>query len=203
VADKDQKSDILMVIDGYNPRTVEGESTDDNYTGAIELRTFSFGGPTKGREKSSNRSTTDLSQVMDRKQKFENDEDGEDNKPDKIRTTIEFDVTKDMDYSSPVLLQAFCKNLTAESEPFKKVVIYCRLPGSPSPIVAVEVTFRNVYIVNFSMDVSGSDSVPTEKIKFVFDELELKYSPQKTSGDAAPPGIFGFNFKDKKQKKMM
>ena len=112
-----------------------------------------------------------------------------------------FQITKQIDKASPILMQAYFSNSfkpkRQESNSFAEAKLIVRKTGgggSKSHKVFLSLTFRGVYIVGYELETMGKDP-PQETIDFCFQTCEMNYARQLASGEVAKnPKIKGWNF---------
>lgn len=113
----------------------------------------------------------------------------------------QFQITKQIDISSPFLMQAFMSNsykpkrkeYNSFSEAKYTALKLGHSKSSPKPFL--EITFRNAYIVGYEIETQGKDP-PEETVSFCFQECEVKYTQQEKTGEmSTSPKIKGWNFK--------
>jgi len=209
---------LFLDIKGATGQSLQGGSNDEEYHDKIEILSFSFGGPAislsedEGKKKTSFKVTQKFKGAM--KQMIEHGKDKR--KPpgnldqtvettytldDSEHDTFSFRITKDFDYSSPDLLQSYAKNLGAKPVAFQSATIYCRIdiPG-PAHLLTYQLTFENVWVVNYEMSVSDDGSTPDERIEFVFTKCTMTYTPQMPDGSAGTAmSPVGWDFQKKER----
>jgi type VI protein secretion system component Hcp len=162
-------ADIFLELISLSGSQVKGESQDDAFPFHIELKSFSLRGPSF------------TSRQRDEEDKY--DDDGKRVlKPPKSFTLT---ITKDVDKSTPTLVQTYSKNLGVNSQPFSKAIVRCRLPHAGSHLVFLALIFTEVHLTKYDVDLKGETSIPEESINFAFKGLEIQYSPQTNTGDAS------------------
>jgi type VI protein secretion system component Hcp len=116
-----------------------------------------------------------------------------------------FEITKDIEAASPLLMQAFFSNSfkekRQENNSFSEAKVTIRRTGGGStankPYLVF--TFGGVYIVAYEFETADDES-PEETIAFCFQTCEMKYTAQKATGDLeAQANIRGWNFVSQKQ----
>jgi type VI protein secretion system component Hcp len=162
------KADIFLELIGLGGTQIKGESQDAAFPYHIELKSFSMRGPSY------------TSKQRDEDDKY--DEEGK--RVPKPPKRITFTITKDVDKSTPALVQTYSKNLGVNSQPFSKAVLRCRLPHADSPLVFLALIFTEVHLTKYDVDLKGETSIPEETIDFAFTGLEVQYSPQTNTGEA-------------------
>jgi type VI protein secretion system component Hcp len=115
-----------------------------------------------------------------------------------------FEITKDIDASSPILMQAFFSNSfkekRQENNSFSdaKVSIRRTIGGSHANKPYLVFAFRGVYIVTYEFETADDES-PEETIAFCFQTCEMRYSQQMADGDLEQAYIRGWNFVTQKE----
>lgn len=117
-----------------------------------------------------------------------------------------FQVTKEIDVSSPFLMQAFLSNSfkpkRKEYNSFSEAKITVRKLGhstnAPEPFL--EISFRSAYIVGYEVETRGKDP-PEETVSFCFQACEIKYVSQAGTGKmtASTSNIKAWDFKAQKE----
>lgn len=216
---------LFLDIKDASGQSIQGGSNDEEFHDKIEILSFSFGGPAislsqdEGKKKTSFKVTQKIKGSV--KQMMEQAKDKRKGKAlgkagnleetvettytldDSEHDTFSFRITKDFDYSSPDLLQSYAKNLGATPAAFQSATVYCRIdiPG-PAQLVVYQLTFENVWVVNYEMSVSDDGSTPDERIEFVFTKCTMNYTPQMpdgTAGTAMSPVGWDFQKKERYQ----
>jgi type VI protein secretion system component Hcp len=214
---------LFLDIKDSSGQSIQGGSNDKEFHDKIEILSFSFGGPAislsdeESKKKTSFKVTQKIKgsvkqmmeQVKDKRKgpgKGGNHEETVETTytlDDSEHDTFSFRITKDFDYSSPDLLQSYAKNLGASPTAFQSATIYCRIdiPG-PAQLVIYQLTFQNVWVVNYEMSVTDAGSTPDERIEFVFTKCTMAYTPQMpdgTAGTAMSPVGWDFQKKERYQ----
>ena len=113
-----------------------------------------------------------------------------------------FQISKEIDVSSPFLMQAFMSNSfkpkRKEYNSFSEAKLTAHKLGhsKATPKIYLEITFRGVYIVGYEIETRGKDP-PEETVSFCFQACEIKYTSQAMTGQltSANSNIKGWNFK--------
>jgi type VI secretion system secreted protein Hcp len=144
-------SAYFLKIDG-----IDGESTDANHAGQIEINSWSFG--------VSNASTIGSATggAGAGKAKFQ-----------------DFHVTKRIDKATPLLALA-----CAQGRRIPKATFVVARPGDGGSVDYYRVTLTNVLCDSFSQQGDQSD-LPTETVSLNFGKLTVEYKPQKPDGTDA------------------
>jgi type VI protein secretion system component Hcp len=194
---------------------IKGECTDEIFKGLIELDSFSMDAEkdAKGRlegedkvppvaRKHTNTPEVSLGPLQDT----------DDATPDRSvgKDAFSFKITKDMDISSRFLLQNYCFTWRGDSKPFDTAEIYFRkggwndAPGATGDSVSFLVLkFTKPYVFEYSLDV-GDTSIPSEEVKFYFENYTMQYSRQLETGDIGTGEgnqlELGWDFNENKEK---
>lgn len=113
-----------------------------------------------------------------------------------------FQITKEVEKSSPFLMQAFFSNSYKPNRKnynsFSEAKITVRKLGhsTKQPTPFLEITFRGVYIVGYEVETKGTEA-PEETVEFCFQTQEIKYTAQTEGGElkSSNSNIKGWNFK--------
>ena len=151
-------SDFFLDLDG-----IEGESTDQDFKGKIEIETFGFGVSNEGTMAKGGGGGTGRA-------KFEN-----------------ITITKVIDKSSPKLFKS-----AATGDHIKKAVISARkASGKGNQYVYVSYTLEDVMVTGYSTTAVPGNPVLQETVKLDFTRIKIEYKPQKADGTpegAVPAG---------------
>lgn len=214
---------LFLDIKDASGQSLQGGSNDKQFHDKIEILTFSFGGPAISLSENEAKKRSDLKvmrklkssmkQLMKKSRGKRKGKGSDKNGPaeETIETTVtgaeaehdtfSFRITKKYDYSSPDLLQSYCKNMGNEPAAFQSAAIYCRIDiTGPAQLVTLQLNFANVWVVNYEMSISDETSIPDERIEFVFTKCSMTYTPQLpdgTAGTAMAP--VGWDFQKKEQ----
>jgi len=113
-----------------------------------------------------------------------------------------FQITKEVERSSPCLMQAFFSNSykpkRKEYNSFSEAKVTVRKMGhsTKAPTPFLEITFHGVYVVGYEFETQGKEA-PEETVEFCFQTCEIKYISQAMTGElhSANSNIKGWNFK--------
>jgi type VI protein secretion system component Hcp len=169
--------DMFLQLTSGSGSAIAGESQDSAFPGQIELKTFSLKGPAVTTKQDD--STGDDDEDDKKSKKTGTDKKKKKKKP-KVFT---FSITKEVDKSTPVLLQTYSKNLETNAEPFSQAVVTFRLPHAGTRLVFLQMTFAEVLLTKYNVDLKGESSVPEESIDFRFNALQIEYTPLTSTGD--------------------
>ncbi len=148
-------SDLFLDLDG-----VEGESTDQDFKGKIEIETFSFGVSNDGSMAKGGGGGTGKAQ-------FQN-----------------LSIGKILDKSSPKLFKA-----AATGDHIKKAVISARkASGKGNQYVYLTYTLEEVMVTGYSTTATMDDPIIRETVTLDFTRIKVEYKPQKADG--TPEGSF-------------
>jgi len=154
----DAAVDMFLKIDG-----VDGESTDKEHAGEIEILAWSWG--------MSNPSTTQT---------------GEKGGAGKVNIQ-DISFTKYIDKSSPMLFLKVCNG-----DFFADATLVVRKAGSNS-IEFEKITMTNVLVTSISMGGSGGEDRLTENITLNFEKVTTEYTEQDSTGKAVGTSTFEWN----------
>ncbi len=147
----DAAVDMFLKIDG-----VEGESTDKEHAGEIEILAWSWGMSNPGTMHTGGGGGAGKVSVQD----------------------ISF--TKYIDKSSPMLFLKVCNGKS-----FPEATLVVRKAGSNS-IEFEKITMTNVLVTSISMGGSGGEDRLTENITLNFQKVDWKYNEQLSDGSGGP-----------------
>jgi type VI protein secretion system component Hcp len=120
----------------------------------------------------------------------------------KIEEDYQFQITKEVETSSPFLMQAYlsnsCREKRKEYNSFSDATVTVRKLGhtTKQPTPFLEISFKGVYVVGYEIETQGNDP-PEETVSFCFQTCEIKYISQAMTGElsSANSNIKGWNFK--------
>lgn len=162
-------TDIFLELVNKSGSQIKGEAQDAAFPYHIEIKGFALRGPSFTTKKA------------DETDKYD-DEGQRIPKPPK---TFVFTVTKEVDKSTPVLVQTYSKNLGINAEPYSKAIVRFRLPHAETRLVFLALIFTEVHLTKYDVELKGETSIPEESIEFAFKTLEIQYSPQTNTGEAS------------------
>jgi type VI protein secretion system component Hcp len=162
-------TDIFLELVSKSGSQVKGEAQDAAFPYHIEVKEFNLRSPPLTNKKA------------DEEDKY----DDEGKRIPKPPETFLFTVTKEVDKSTPVLVQTYSKNLGINAEPYSQAIVRFRLPHAESRLVFLAMIFTGVHLTKYDVDLKGETSIPEETVEFAFKTLEIQYSPQKNTGDAS------------------
>jgi type VI secretion system secreted protein Hcp len=155
--------DIYLQLDG-----VTGESTRQNYSGWIELDSFSFG--------ASNPVSIGTGSTGAGAGKV---------------SLSSFNVMKRTDSSSPVLFQKCCMG-----QHFSKASIALNKAGGVASVKFLVYDFTEVFAESIQWSGGqGGDDTPAEAISFAFASINVTYTPQKVDGTPGSAVVAGWDVK--------
>jgi type VI protein secretion system component Hcp len=178
---------ILVGDDGV----IAGETTDramsaanvvvngKQYTGvAIEITDFSLSGQASGASRS---------------------DPSEKKSSPRLNDKLTLNVTKNLDSSSPLLMNAYGQHLQTtltgkDLKPFKQLEIRVRKAGDVGPgggakqAQYLSLVFELVYLAKYTCGGANQSNMdmPTEALEFRFKKVSMSYWPQQTSGGISP-----------------
>jgi type VI protein secretion system component Hcp len=124
----------------------------------------------------------------------------------KVEDDYRFQVTKQIERSTPFLAQAYFSNSFKpkrhDYNSFSEVKVSFRKLGAHAkhPKSFFSLTFRDVYVVGYELQTQGPEP-PTETVDFCFQTCEMSYRPQSKDGTLGTPNIQGWNFVGQKEMK--
>lgn len=183
--------DVFLEIMKSGNRSLKGETRDKEFgrRGAMEINSFKLGsGDVQGaireaeqeeRKSPSQKWKAAKRDAMDMGDSMEMDE------PDEDKFT--FSIAKTFDSASPDLFVAYCETAALKTKPFEKAILTVRKTGQ----VYLVITFEQVYVTEYGMDLSSGDAdgIPDEDITFCFSTCKLQYWKQLDSGKLDPQVI--------------
>jgi len=195
-----------------------GETTDAAHAGSvqaakIEVTFFRFGSAKslskakaqRERDKLDEEKRDDKDEEADDAQSVRNARERPTEKTGKKEDDFRFQITKQVDKATPVLMQAYYSNSfkpkRQECNSFAEAKLIVRKLGGGNKAhrAYLEMTFRGVYIVGYELETMGKDP-PQETIDFCFQTCEMSYAQQLASGDLVKdPNIKGWNFLAQKE----
>lgn len=203
----DTNSDVFLELKDSSGEQIKGDCSDKTYAGMIELADFEI----------SARSMADRqkSEAMQEMAESGGGEGGKQSPPPNIDTkhfekqkpgepkgVFTLKVTKPTDSSTPSLCLSYSKNLRSSKDCLQSGKLVVRKRGGGG-LVFLTVLFKNLYVVNYNMNLSGGKgasgtSQMEEDVEFVFEACAIKYVQQAKSGAATSPGYASWTFKDPK-----
>ena len=156
--------DYFLKIDG-----IDGESTDEQHKGAVNVESFSWGASQAGSFATGGGGGAGKVQFQD------------------------FHFTANTSKASPKLFLA-----CATGEHIKKAQLFCRKAGGASAngggFEFLKLTLEDVLVSSFNQSGNNGD-FPKESVSFVFGKIEVQYIPQKSDGTADAAVSAGWNVK--------
>jgi type VI protein secretion system component Hcp len=201
----DSNADVFLELKQSNDEKLEGDCIDIKFAGMIEIEDFEV----------SARSMADRQKAEAMESMLEASTEG--GKTDTVRGDVDLrhlenkgakgvftlKLTKVTDSTSPSLALSYSKNLRSEKDSFKEGKLFVRKRGgSGSGVVYLTYMFKNLYVVNYNLNLSGGKgdsgtSIPEEDVEFVFESLAMKYVQQAKTGGGEPSRIASWSFKGK------
>ncbi len=201
---------LRLVRDGH---PVQGESSDEDYPGIIEILTFEFGSMQAfddsyfAVQKVADRRQVGLERMRESVagsgggakamiQGFENLDQFE-GKDLSEQEACQFEITKVLDWSSPDLFQAYC----SVQNPEKKIVfdsaqVSLRKTTGGKSTTYLDFHFSDVAVASYSLEVSA-DAMFKETMSFSFGSVRMEYKPQDETGGFGAPVKTGWSFIDR------
>lgn len=193
---------------------VKGESTDVDYPDILEIQSFEFGSMQAFEDsyyavqKVSDRRQSSLGRMRESvaasgggvramAQGFENLEQFE-GKDLSEEDACQFQIIKQLDWSSPELFQAYC----SVQHPEKKIVFDSaqvslrKTTGGAKSETYLEFHFEEVAVASYTLEIS-SDAQFKETINFSFGRVRMEYKPQTKTGSLETAVKSGWSFIDK------
>ncbi len=188
-------ADVYLYL--YNGSTiVQGSCLDSVFLNSIQLKTFSLEA-----EASVSTDLEDAKLLETRADMLEMPFSGEVAKAEKPLDSFSIDFTKEFDRSSTELFKNYALAATQATTYFTKGEVYCRIVGpplqpgqKPAQICFLFYEFTNLYVYEYSLEVSGESSIPTETVKMYFDKYRITYRQQLSSGKLGTPLALGWDF---------
>jgi len=206
---------FLQLVQGGQP--VKGESTDAEFTDAIEIQSFQFGSMSGFTDSDGLYAAQDASRrgaVAQTRLEGENfggiaslfgdDEpvatfDEKDLKEFEGKDLADvdacnFQIVKQLDAASPNLFRAYCTTQDLEHrEVFESATISLRKATGGARLPFLKYTFNDVVVVGYSLEI-GSDASPKETISMSFAKCRAEYKQQSKSGELSPTVQGGWDF---------
>ncbi len=167
-------SDIFLKLVAKSGKPVEGGSQDAAFRGQIEISSFALTGPAFSRDGSKKPPSPSATKG----------EDGKEVAAPAKPKAICFNISKDVDRSTPVLVQTYSKNLGSNTEPYTEATVSFRLPHDKESLVFLTLTFTDLFLTKYDVELGEESSIPKEKIEFAFKQLKIEYTAQDDSGGA-------------------
>lgn len=187
---------------------ISGESLDDKLNekgrakAIIEIKSFRFGDA---------KSLAKAKEADKKAAKNKGDDDDEEEKEpvradvgtskktNKVEDDYRFQITKQVEKSTPYLVQAYFSNSykpkRKKYNSFDEARVTFRKIGAHAshPKAFFTLTFRGVYIIGYDLSTQGAEP-PEETVDFCFQTCEMMYKPQLHDGSLGPPNVQGWNF---------
>jgi type VI secretion system secreted protein Hcp len=155
-------SDYFLKIDG-----IDGESTDEQHRGEIEIQSFSWGMSNSGTFSGGTGGGAGKVSMQD------------------------FHFTRRLDKASPLLMLA-----CATGQHIPSAVLVCRKSGGDGkPVEYYTITLSDLIVSGVSTGGSSDDEMPTESFSLNFAKIEWKYVPASPDGVAGDPVRAGFDLR--------
>lgn len=194
---------LKLVKSGH---AIEGESTDADYPGLIEIVSFTFGSSSGFPDKEGLYAAQDANARHGVAQSRFNDNGYIDMASlfgDEPAPPPEFDegelkdfegtdlaevdackitLSKELDLSSPDLFRAYCSTQDLNNrEVFETATLYIKKATGGGRKVFLTFVFSDVVVAGYTLDIGG-DAVPKETINLVFGKCRVEYKPQEAGG---------------------
>ena len=194
---------LKLVKDG---QPIEGESTDAEFPGLIEVISFSFGSSQGFPDDEGLYAAQDANQRHSVAQGRFNDNGALGIASlfgDEPSEPVEFDegelkdlegtdlaevdackltISKELDLASPDLIRAYCSTQDLNNrDVFESGTLYIKKASGASRKVFLTFVFSDVVVTGYTLDIGG-DAVPKETISLVFGKCRVEYKPQAAGG---------------------
>lgn len=201
---------LKLVKDG---QPLKGESTDAEYPEVIEVLSFEFGSMSAFEDgyyavqKVSERRQASLARMRDSvaaagggvramKQGFEKLQTFE-GKDLSEQEACQFQIIKQLDWSSPDLFQAYCSVQNPEKKVvFESAQLTLRKTTGGNQGAFLDFHFQDVAVAQYTLEVS-SDAMFRETIHFSFGACRMEYKPQTKAGGFENAIKSGWSFLDR------
>jgi type VI protein secretion system component Hcp len=111
----------------------------------------------------------------------------------------QFQITKQLDWSSPDLFQAYCSVQNPEKKiVFDSAVVSLRKTTGGDLATFLEFHFSDVSVASYTLEVSA-DAMFKETISLSFGRCRMEYKPQNASGGFDTPVKSGWSFLDRSE----
>lgn len=196
--------------DGKMRNSIKGETADTkkrrggNTPAAMEITQFTFA---NSKALAAMKQQEDLQELMESRAEASGDESMEMNMPPmgksasqrtgKVEDDYRFQVRKQVDVASPLLMQAYFSNshsgIRPEFNDFKLAKLTFRKTDSAGPKTYLTILFGGVYVVGYRLETEGKEP-PGETVEFCFQTCEMIYRPQSKAGSLGTKNIKGWDF---------
>jgi type VI protein secretion system component Hcp len=103
-------------------------------------------------------------------------------------------ITKPVDYASPDLFCAYCKQKADKKLFFDKAKLVVRKAGAQKPLVYFVLQMERVVIESYKLNADDPDDLPDEDITLSFVSMRIFYYPQKSDGSLGTQQFAGWDF---------
>jgi type VI protein secretion system component Hcp len=195
---------MVAQVSGESLDSKQGDKGSSN--AIIEIMSFRFGDAkslAKAKEadkKAAKRSGDDDDDEPDRAEVSAGKRTG------KVEDDYRFQITKQIEKSTPYLAQAYFSNSFKpkrhDYNSFSEAKVLFRKLGAHAkhPKSFFSLTFRGVYVVGYELQTQGPEP-PTETVDFCFQTCEMSYRAQSKDGTLGAPNIQGWDFVGQKEMK--
>jgi type VI protein secretion system component Hcp len=114
--------------------------------------------------------------------------------PDRPTPFFKLKITKAVDYASPDLFCAYCKQKADKKLFFDKAKLVVRKSGAQKPLVYFVVQMERVVIESYKLNADDPDDLPDEDISLTFVSMRIFYYPQKSDGSLGTQQFAGWDF---------
>jgi type VI protein secretion system component Hcp len=201
--------------DGKMRNSVKGETADAKKRrggptpAAMEITQFTF---SNSKALAAMKQQEDLQELMESRSKASGEDASEFNIPPigkggsqrsgKLEDDYRFQVRKQIDVASPLLMQAYFSNshsgIRPEYNDFKLAKITFRKTDSTGPKTYLTMIFGGVYVVGYRLETEGKEP-PGETVEFCFQTCEMIYRPQAKTGTLGTKNIKGWDFQNQQE----
>lgn len=203
---------FLQLVKSGQP--VAGECTDIDYPESIEVLSFKFGtmsgfgdtdeffavqkvGARRGVAKSraiDNDGSLGLANLFGGEEYSDKELDQYQGKDLSEVEACTFQVTKEMDISSPDLFRAYCSAQDLENrDVFDSATLTLRKATGKTRTAFLTYTFNDLVVVGYTLNIEG-DAAPKETVVLSFGKIRVQFRPQKATGALAPVKKGGWDF---------
>lgn len=166
--------------------SVEGESQDPDFPGAIEIISFEMGSSSAFDDRDDYYEVDPAMSIGGLFGDFNEEDAPEPPAALEDHDACQFTVEKLLDYASPDLFEAWCLNEGGYGEFQKATISLRKATGAKTREVFLEFVFTDIKVNEYKLSI-GSDGVPKETVKFSFRKVRMSYRPQQAGGALDAP----------------
>lgn len=100
----------------------------------------------------------------------------------------EFQVVKQLDKSTPLLMRACAKGAHIPS-----AVLFVRKAGATTPVTYYKITMQDCIVSSYQTSANGGGDRPTESLSLNFTKISFDYTPYDANGRPLDPITFGWD----------